>query len=494
MGDELPRIVFHIQYPLMQRFIAISLLLLLCFSAFSQDYKPFQQGNLHYFTSGPNYSVRIDSVGTASSDSAFWLNEVAVEPSPACFNTNTTHFVPNQEGPFGDYFVQGTGGRIQFVSRNNLVASFYTSVPTGIPWTFISNSSLTATIASRGLIMIGNTVDSVIVIDISDGNQYQLTQNHGLFSGPNLSYYLQGAPWQMASLAAVPEKPDYKDFFSWQPGDVYNFRSTNAPAWIKFERYQVLTRQEDLAGDSIVFTVQHRAVWYWQPTPISYDPIDTLRLVYTREAMRFLEMATGEPTITGQGYHLQKYWVYSTDFANRLTLVCDYYNYPGAMDSCGYGYFNVAPPCNEPMAKQFARNLGPVFFDTRVGQTMTTCLYEYHRMVCYEQASTDSLGPCPQELILLDRPEPATMAGSLSLIRNSQTGALSLGWEGMAAGNYDWQLYDLNGRLVQSATISMNASGNQAIAHPGSAGMYLLRIADTAGTWTQTLRVPITND
>ncbi len=477
----------------MQRTILFSLLLLLCLAARSQDYKPFQQGNLHYFTSSQNYSLRVDSVGLIAADSAFWMNEIAVEPSPACFNTNTTHFVPNQEGHFADYFVK-SGGAYHFVSRNNDVAHFYTNVPNGITWSFLSNGNLTASIASRGLITIGSTVDSVIVINISDGNQYQLTQNHGLYSGPNLSYYLQGAPLRVVTLAAVPEKPDYKDYFSWQPGDVYNFRSTNAPAWIKYERYQVLARQEDLAGDSIVFTVQHRAVWYWQPTPINYDPIDTLRLVYTREAMRFLEMATGEPTITGQGYHLQKYWVYSTDYANRLTLVCDYYNYPGALDTCGYGYFNVVPPCNEPMAKQFSKNLGPVIFDTRVGQTMTTCLYEHHRMVCYEQASTDSLGPCPQELILLDRSEPIVSKANLSLIRNSQTGALSLGWEGMAPGNYDWQLFDLNGRLLQSATIGMDVRGHQAIVHPGSAGMFLLRISDAAGTWAQTLRLPIINE
>ncbi len=478
----------------MKQKLLLCLLLLVVSLGYSQNYRPFQPGKLHYFTSTVNYSVRIDSVGEIGGDSAFWMNEIAIAPSQFCIDNHITHFVPGQEGHFGDYFIEPGAGAIQFVSRNNDVVSFYTNVPIGIPWNFVSSGNLTAAISSRGLITIGAVIDSVVVIDISDGHQYQLTKNHGLYSGPNLSFYLNAAPLRAATLAEVPKVPDFKDFFAWQPGDVYNIHDVNSNVWDNYQRLDVLNRVVNSAGDSLTLVLRRRQQRNWIPSPMGIIEIDTITVLYSRHAYKFLELATGEPDTNETGYHLQNRWVYTLGGHPRMSLKLSYFPAQGVLDSCGYGYqLILAPPCNEAMPTVYTMGLGRTSYSSRIGNTITLCIYETHTMPCYEQAGWDTLGPCPPELIILDQQKPAPSA-SLKLMRNSQTGEMGVRWEGLVAGEYQWQLYDLNGRLLRNESSVMNETGERALTRPGSAGMYLLRISDAGGTWARTLRVPMVRE
>jgi hypothetical protein len=93
----------------------------------------------------------------------------------------------------------------------------------------------------------------------------------------------------------------------------------------------------------------------------------------------------------------------------------------------------------------------------------------------------------------LERPGPATDA-SMQLVGNRQTGEVGIRWEGMPPADYTWQLYDLNGRLLHEENVMMDGNGQRMLPKPGSAGMYLLRVADAQGTWARTLRVPMLAD
>ena len=107
----------HQTHKYMTRQFLTTFLLLLAISLHAQDYQPFHAGKLHYFSSASNYSLRVDSVGLAGNDSAFWMNEIALFPSPACttfFPPNyyrTPLFIPGHEGFFGDRFIRPAGWR-----------------------------------------------------------------------------------------------------------------------------------------------------------------------------------------------------------------------------------------------------------------------------------------------------------------------------------------------------------------------------------------------
>jgi hypothetical protein len=478
----------------MQRILVFCLLLLFGLSASGQNFQPFVAGRLHWFHSGSNYSVRIDSVGMIGNDSAFWMNEIAVPPSQSCWVSNTTHFVLGQEGLFGDHFIHGADGAFRFVNRNSDTATFHTQLPLTQPWQFLSDSTLTAFISLRGQISVLGQVDSFIVIDISDGSQYRLTEHYGMYLGPNLSYFLLDDSLRFSTIAERPTLPDFKEYFDWQPGDVYNVTIANHPAWDQYYRYEVLQRQESNNGDSLTITVKRNHSDNWIPTPITFFPTDTISSVNTRQALKFLELATYEVDTQATGYHWQKEWFDDPEFSGRKTLRFDYFNFPGMMDSCGYGYYGTIPPCNVPMYKYYTKGLGTTSTEFTTGQTMTTCVYATVTMSCYEQAGHDSLGPCPAGIIALGN-EPAVVAnGHLELSIHSQTGAVSLIWEGFKPGNYQWELFDLSGKLLSKQEKSMDASGGEKIIRPGGIGLCLLRIQPIDGDWVQTLRVPFVTE
>jgi hypothetical protein len=473
-------------------FFLCSLLLLFSFSQ-AQNYQPFIVGKLHFFLSGSNYSVRIDSSGQVGNDSAYWMNEVAIAPSAACVTSINTHFVPRQEGLFGDHFIHRPDGAYQFISQLGDTATFHTLLPTGTPWQFLSDSTLTATISLRDQINLGGQTDSVIVIDISDGKQYRLTQNYGLHDGPNLSYYLRDASLRAAAWAEMPSTPDFKEFFAWQPNDVFSTSDGIGSNFTIFNRYRILQRIESNDGDSLTF-YRHRANGsLWPPDPLYVSPADSDTVLILRQDYRFLELATGEVYDDGNVYHWQRDWVYSSSYLGRKLIKFKYFGAIGFLDSCGYNV-PVPPPCNAPMDKYFTDGLGLTYRTVNNGATITWCAYQELHMLCYEQAGHDSLGPCPLEIIILGKPSVGALSANVKLILHSRTHEAWVEWVGLVPGKYEWELFDLNGRIVAQKALDLDESGKLPLSHSGSTGMYLLRIRDEAGTWTHTLRVPLFRD
>jgi hypothetical protein len=489
LGDGGCKIVFSGNHFFMDK-ILLTLSLLLPLACFGQDYQPFQPDKLHWFTSGSNYSVRIDSVGLIGGDSAFWMNEIAIPPSANCWITHQTHFRPHQEGLFGDHFISGADGAYRFVNRAGDTATIHTRLPDNVAWTFLSDSNLTATISLRGQISVLGQLDSMIVIDISDGEQYRITQHNGIYLGPNLSYYLRSDSMRFSTIAERPTVPDFKDFFAWQPGDVFTKENRNGNTWLHYDRYEILSRTVSTAGDTLILRAKHRHREHWFPTPDTILPPDTIDLIATRATYGFLELATGEPDTNtmGHGYHMQQAWENDPDYFGRKSFIVQSYPYSGMLDTCGYGYQMAF--CPDPIMQHYTWGLGATSTPRIIGNTMTTCIYAYVNLVCYAQSGQDSLGPCPPDAAALPviAPEPEAQ---LHAWRNAQTAEQGLQWQGLKPDRYTWQVYDLNGRILQNEEIVMDRNGSRTLMLPGSAGMYLVRITAESGAWTQTIMVPM---
>jgi hypothetical protein len=473
--------------------LCASMLLAAC--SFSQNYRPFLPGKLHYFTSGQNYSLRIDSSGEVAGDSVFWMNDITIPSPPQCTvwisgnNWSMPHFIGDKEGFFGDHFICRANGAYQFVSRQGDTATFHTRLPLGTTWNFLSDSSLTASITQRGLVNANGIVDSMIRIDISDGQQYQLTMENGLFSGPNLSYYLHGQNLNPANLVEPPSWHDFKDFFDWQPGDLYNtwYHTNTTSGYDQYERWLVLSRVESTSGDSLSFVFKHWVGQYWFPTGGTYYWIDTVSVTHKREDYDFINLATYEVKFGPTEYHRQMPWSY--EFNNHITLPYLVSASMGWADSCGF-VPAIIPECSSPVQRRYTLGLGNTYRTLSIGSTTTSCLYATDRLLCYELAGQDSVLPCLTNLVILAQTDPRPTS-RLKLLRNSQSGEISILWEGFAFGNYQWDLIDMNGRVIRSETKLMEPLGSHSLSLPGSAGIYLIRISEPSGTWVQTMRIPI---
>ncbi|MBL0017810.1 MAG: hypothetical protein IPP17_15610 [Bacteroidetes bacterium] len=480
----------------MTRQFLTTFLLLLAISLHAQDYQPFHAGKLHYFSSASNYSLRVDSVGLAGNDSAFWMNEIALFPSPACttfFPPNyyrTPLFIPGHEGFFGDRFIRQADGGYAFVNRAGDTATFHTQLPTGQSWTFLSSSNLTASISARTQGNVLGTMDSVIVIDISDGKQYQLSQHFGLVAGPNLSYYFNNDQLRAATIAYLPMTPDWKSFFDWQPGDVYHTldHANSGNGYENYDRWLVTNRYDYPNMDSIElnFTCQRVQLWFQTPDTIIVPPYNETR-IYSGRELGGLEKATYEVHYGPENVHFQLPW--GTGLNGRLLLPFNYAGADGSTDSCGF-VPNIMPPCNLSLPERWTKGLGDTYHLHAIGFTTTTCVDATYQMLCYEQAGHDSLGPCPQQFDLLSAESPFAEA-KLTLYRAQQSSETGLRWEGMPQGTYHWQLYDLGGRKLWEQTVDMPVNGRKELAFNGSRGMYVLKINSEMEDWQYSLKVPL---
>jgi hypothetical protein len=207
----------------------------------AQSYQPFLPGKLHYFTSTPNYSVRIDSVGEINGDSTFWMNEIAISPPSGC--QNQYHYLPGQEGLYGDRFVELPGGMLAFISRSGDSATFQTQAAVGTTWAFATTGNLTATLSSRSQMTFLGVTDSVLTYDISDGQQFQLSEHYGFLSGVALGHYLNGGNLSVTTLYELPSVPDFKKFYDWQPGDSYGTTfEMFGPGFDEYTQHRILSR------------------------------------------------------------------------------------------------------------------------------------------------------------------------------------------------------------------------------------------------------------
>jgi hypothetical protein len=471
--------------------ILLGALLLACNFLYAQDYRPFLPGHLHYFNlAGPDLSVRVDSAGLVSGDSAFWMNPVIGQ---ACLNASSFpyYFRDDKEGKMGDHFIVGADGAFRVVSRSGDTLTLHTRLPLATPWPFLTGSSLTATLQSRAATTTFGQMDSVLTILVSDGNSYVLSQRFGLLSGINFSAYfgINGANlWQLARLPNA--LPSVADYVSWQPGDAFTYVKDRGMQLGKFNNYVVRSRWANAVGDSLWIEVDRQFTLTIPPNMDTIaDPPVLDTLLYTNDLIHLARRATGELDTTHQPIRVASHWDDAPNFGGELRL--HYQVYPLAApdmfeDSCGWSA-PVAPPCDDPLPGQIVEGFGLVRRVYVIGQTMTFCITDVEELLCY-QRGTDSI-VCPAWLELATGLDAIRSTGAFS-IAGSATGQPRLIWEGLETGSYRISVSDLQGRVVSSRTSSLQASGSQNIDLPGPAGIYLLRIDDLADGSSWVVRLP----
>lgn len=475
----------------MKQYFLLCLLCLFCLGLGAQRFRPFLPGHLHFFQSTTNYSIRVDSVGEVNGDSTFWLNEIARPRPSSC--PNYYHYLPHQEGLYGDRFVEMADGRMAFVSRAGDSAFFETTVPTGTSWTFATTGALTATLSNRSQSTFMGVTDTVLTIDISDGQQFQLTEHHGFLSAVNLGHYLNGANQMASTLYELPAVPDFKRFYDWQPGDTYGtWFHMYATGYDEWASHQIQSRS--LSPDSSILSLgvleQKVQIWVGNGGTFVFAP-QTMTMSFDSLTVGFLEAATYEVWADSNYYFWQQPWV--QDFSGHLLLPFEHSLSQGILDSCGF-YPLMPFPEQAMLSIKYTEGLGMVYKDTIIAMSTSGYHYGVHRMVCYEQVLNDSMMPCPAEFLLLstDNTTPAEEKISAWLDAHQQTQGIR--WEGLAPGKYCLELLDLGGRLLWQSTQVLDANGRMSLPREGSRGVYLIRMSDPVRGWSTALKVPMMLD
>jgi hypothetical protein len=472
------------------RHILLSALLLACFFLPAQDFRPFLLGKTHYYAAGVDkFSIRVNAVGMAGADSAFWLNRVI---GPACNPPFTVrhYFTVGHEGRMGDHFIKSADGAFRVVSQAGDTLTLHTRLPLATPWPFLSGTPLTATIQARNATMTFGVADTVLTIAVSNGNNYSLSQHFGLLSGRTFDSYFLGSPAANIQLVRPPLPPPTVDeYVDWQPGDKFTTLS-GVPIFIeKYNNYTVLNRWTNANADSLWIEVNLLPIVVLPPSDrYVYAPVlDTL--LYTNNMIAMSWLATGELDTTIQPIHVSHRWDYAAGFGNEVRVLFDNYqvttHYFG-FDTCGL-WGLLFPPCSDPMPGQIVEGFGNVHRVFPSGFTTTTCLTDVLQLLCYRRAG-DSL-VCPQWLDQLVGVPSSGIQGSLQ-IANSASGQPQMVWEGLFAGDYRITLSDLQGRVLDSQTAYLREAGSQDIPLPGPAGIYLLRVEDLAGGGNWVVRLP----
>lgn len=474
----------------MKQFFLLCLLCFFCLGLGAQRFRPLLPGHLHFFQSTSNYSIRVDSVGEVNGDSTFWLNEIARPRPSGC--PNYYHFLPHQEGLYGDRFVEMADGRMAFVSRAGDSAFFETTVPTGTSWTFATTGALTATLSNRSQSSFMGVTDSVLTIDISDGQQFQLTEHHGFLSAVNLGHYLNGANPMASTLHELPAVPDFKRFYDWQPTDRYGtwFHTNSGAGYDSYHRYTVMNRWVSSAADTLAFTLQDESVMIWFQNGGTYVNPMTTEVPYLRAAEHgFLHSATYEVWADSNYCYWQQPWDLN-GFNNRMRVPYLYTAAEGLIDSCGFMPLMMFPE-QAQLPIQYTRGLGKTLHETFIGNTTSGYVTGIFRMVCYEQAGQDSFLPCPAEFLLLatDNTTPAEEKISAWLDAHQQTQGIR--WEGLLADDYRLELIDMSGRKLWESERYMDPSGSLQLPAGLPMGICLLRLSNHAKSWAATVKIPV---
>lgn len=233
------------------RLIVLVTFFLLLISGYinAQNWQAVNSGFKYNFTSeaddGVVYTIFADSADFDGQDSTLLLNRVVKD---------------NEEGPvqFGIY-EQAFYDQPQFLMQNveiNDTATVFMhpetfvlpfTVPGNGQWTFDELKWITAKVVCESDSTFFGITDSIRVIELSTGDTIIQSKDHGILRFDavyeDVAYHLAGI-----EDIAGQQVMDYKDFFDYQPGDVYEYESGSAdPGGMRgqFTRITILERNDD---------------------------------------------------------------------------------------------------------------------------------------------------------------------------------------------------------------------------------------------------------
>ena len=370
----------------MARTCWIIFLLLLAKGLSAQDYQPFLSGNAHTFLSGNDLETVVATQDSLLSN-VFHFNRTTVLADTFLYSFGYQYYY-DEPGPFGNrmeiaapglYWTIGDGGDTLFLDSQ---------APTGSSWQFLSDSNLTAVITSRSWGTMNGITDSLLTIDISDGNNIVLSKDHGLISSPNFAYYLRGESYLGMDLFRDPNLNAMELYFDWPIGAFFHYHINDDEIDAK-ERdvfYKVLDKRISPGRDSIIYTM----AYYLRPAyPGGYytETRDTLtNYYYTLESCTFLQL--GSPAMVPAFGHQRYVWNTSESLESpihgRPMILVENYQ----VDPNGFLYQNP----NDVSQIRYYYEAGLGLTLSTISSVVNQSSYQ-QRLVCYK-TDTDSSGTC----------------------------------------------------------------------------------------------------
>ncbi|RSK29527.1 T9SS type A sorting domain-containing protein [Hymenobacter metallilatus] len=216
------------------------------------------------------HTVRLSAQPTAGPDSVYALNwqfaQWRTATTSECSRRPNFLFgdrvrVPQAAARAGVYVLEGAAGRTLTLRLRHPLGQDWPATPTG----------LMARVTARGVVPVLGQPDSVVTIQLSDGQTVQCSKRYGWLAGPAPAAYLGRGRARRLTLSAAPVRNFPETVFgmraihNYQPGDVFlrhsqestNFGSLCTESW---QRDSVLTRTLSRTQDSVTYTIRTRTL------------------------------------------------------------------------------------------------------------------------------------------------------------------------------------------------------------------------------------------
>ncbi len=251
----------------MKNFSSFAFLFMLLSTAFAQNWAPLPNGHKAHFridtSSLITHTLWVDSTDVVNGNSVSYLNRT-VGPCDTC-SLNSTHCTdPNYPAPCiylpqKHMFLQQkmtlrADGSWLFERPGTLVLR--PTAGLNQSWLFDSVNNVTATVTAVQAKMVFQVMDSVKTISLSNGQQIELSQNHGLLSFPNRGsvgkYVLDGLE---GTNSAGTQVPSFWEIYDFEVGDVFQHWShKHAGLFVDelvFEKTEILAKRRH--GDTLEY-------------------------------------------------------------------------------------------------------------------------------------------------------------------------------------------------------------------------------------------------
>jgi len=217
----------------------------------SQNWSPITpQEKFNYQVDNATYisnTLWVDSIEVINADTVFHLNKIVADcfECPWQFDKYTEYKLANQS-QFMQHTITNKGeGIYEFSGNKHFILE--TKSQLGASWNFDSLNNITATIVDLSELALFGAMDSVKVIETSNGDSIWLSKNHGIvqFNEGDLTYELKG----IEERGIGEHVPNFWDIYNFDVGDVFQYKHTEGGfdgvdfwEYTTLEKYTILSK------------------------------------------------------------------------------------------------------------------------------------------------------------------------------------------------------------------------------------------------------------
>jgi hypothetical protein len=271
----------------MKNLIFTPILILISISTFAQNWSPIRVNQkMNYQHSDSSYishTIWVDSAGNTFEDSTFFLNLV-VKDIP----DNPEIVLRNQPQFLGQIMIKDVMGNYFFIAP--MYYCILTSALIGESWVFDLDNNVYATLNDITEEEIFGVLDSVKMIELSDGNEILLSKNFGFLKFPDFEY---GGYFELVGIQDTEygqSVPGILDIYNFEIGEIYqtfyDYSTVNSGSSYDF-RYKKTVVNKQQFEDSIQYefhvlrhkreywannTTHHYYANYYEDLTIKNDP------------------------------------------------------------------------------------------------------------------------------------------------------------------------------------------------------------------------------